>query len=111
MVFARHQHESVTGIHVSPHAELPHPLPCPPYLSRLSQCSGFGSPASFIELTLFICFTNSNVYVSMLFSQIIPPSPSPTESRSLFFMEMVLRRTDIVHVIMELTVTKQTFNV
>ena len=26
-----------------------------------------------------------NVYVSALFSQIIPPSPSPTEYKSLFF--------------------------
>ena len=32
-----------------------------------------------------ICFTYGNVHVSVLFSQIIPPSPSPTESKSLFF--------------------------
>ena len=30
-------------------------------------------------------FTHGNVYVSVLFSQIIPPSPSPTESKRLFF--------------------------
>ena len=29
-------------------------------------------------------FTLDNIYVSMLFSQNIPPSPSPTESKSLF---------------------------
>ena len=30
--------------------------------------------------------TYGNKYVSMLFSQIIPPTPSPTESKTLFFM-------------------------
>ena len=46
---------------------------------RLSQSPGFGCPASHMKLALVICFTYGNVYVSMLFSQIIPPSPSPTE--------------------------------
>ena len=31
------------------------------------------------------CFTYGNLHVSVLFSQIIPPSTSPTESKSLFF--------------------------
>ena len=30
-----------------------------------------------------ICFTLDSIFVSMLFSQNIPPSPSPTESQSL----------------------------
>ena len=42
-------------------------------------------PVSYIKLALVIYFTYGNVYVSMLFSQIIPPSPSPNDSRSLFF--------------------------
>ena len=37
-----------------------------------------------------IYFTYCNIHVSMLFSQIIPPSPFPTESKSLFFTSVSL---------------------
>ena len=43
---------------------------------RLSQSSGFGSPVTCSKFPLAIYFTYDNVYVSMLLSQIIPPSPS-----------------------------------
>ena len=66
----------------------PLPSPSPLYPSSLFRSTGFGSPALCIELTLVICFTYDNVYVSMLFSQIIPPLPSPTESKSLFLMSV-----------------------
>ena len=39
---------------------------------------------------LVICFTLDNIHFSMLFSQNIPSSPSPTESKSLFCTSMSL---------------------
>ena len=39
---------------------------------------------SCIQPGLVICFTLDNIHVSMLFSWNIPPSPSPTESKTLF---------------------------
>ena len=35
-------------------------------------------------------FTYGNIHVSILFFQIIPPSPSPTESKSLYFTSVSL---------------------
>ena len=60
------------------------PSPSPPYPSVLSQ-STLGWPGSCIKLALIICFTHGNVHISVIFSQIIPPLPSSTESKSLFF--------------------------
>ena len=51
------------------------PPPSPPHLSGLSQSTGFVCPASCIELALVFLFTYGNIYVSLLFSQIILPSP------------------------------------
>ena len=85
LVFAIHWHESAMGVYVSPILNsLPTSLLCHP--SGLSQCTGFECPVSCVELGLVIYFIYGNMHVSMLFSQIIPPSPSPTESKSLFFI-------------------------
>ena len=71
------------GVHVSPILN-PAPTSLPIPSPGLSQCTGFECPFSCIKLGLVIYFTYGNINVSVLFSQIIPPSPSPTESKSLF---------------------------
>ena len=68
----------------------PCPLPSPFHPSGLSQCTDFECPVSCIELGLVIYFTYGTIYVSMLFSQITPPLPSPTESKSMFFISVSL---------------------
>ena len=65
-------------------------VPHPSQPSGLSQCTDFECPVSCIKLGLLIYFTYGNIQVSMLFSQIIPPLPSPTESKSLFFISVSL---------------------
>ena len=45
---------------------------------------------SCIQPGLEICFTLDNIDVLMLFSQINPPSPSPIESKSLFYTSVSL---------------------
>ena len=57
---------------------LPPPSPYPP--SGSSQCTSPKHPASCIEPGLVTRFIHDIIHVSMPFSQISPPSPSPTES-------------------------------
>ena len=90
VVFAIHQHESATRVQAGPPHPEPLPPRSPPHPSGLSQSTGFECPASCIELAPFIYFTYGNIHVSMLFSHIIPPQPSPTESKILFFTPMSL---------------------
>ena len=68
----------------------PLPPPFPSHPSGSSQCTSPKHPVSCIEPGLAICFTYGNKHVSMQFSQIIPPLPSPTESKSLFFTSVSL---------------------
>ena len=74
------------GVHVfrilNPLSHLPaHPIP---------QCTSHEHPVSCLKPGMVICFTYDNIHVSILFSQIIPPSPSPTESKRLFFTSVSL---------------------
>ena len=66
------------------------PSPSPFHPSGSSQCTSPEHPVSCIEPGLVICFTYDNTHVSMTFSQIIPPSPSPTESKRLFYTSVYL---------------------
>ena len=70
-----------------PHPESP---PTPSHPSGSSQCTSPEHPVSCIKPGLVIYFTYDNIHVSMLFSQIIPPLLSPTESKSLFFTSVSL---------------------
>ena len=58
------------------------PPPSPSHPSGSSQCTSPEHPVSCIEPGLAIYFTYDNIHVSMLFSQIIPSSPSPTSFRT-----------------------------
>ena len=68
------------------------PLP-PPYLyhpSGSSQCTSPKHLVSCIEPGLAISFLYDIIHVSMSFSKFIPPSPSPTESKRLFYTSVSL---------------------
>ena len=68
-------------------------LPPPsPYLnpSGSPQCTSPKHPVSCIEPGLAIRFIYDIIHVSMPCSQIIPPSPSPTESKRLFYTSVSL---------------------
>ena len=66
------------------------PSSSPYYPSGSSQCTSPKHPVSCIEHRLVIRFLPDSIHVSMPFSQTIPPSPSPTESKSLFYTSVSL---------------------
>ena len=82
--FVIHWHESAMELHV-----FPIPIPPPTSLSTrflwVFPVHQAWALVSCIPPGLVICFTLDNIHGSMLFSQNIPPSPSPTKSKSLFY--------------------------
>ena len=66
------------------------PPPSPYHPSGSSPCTSPKHPVSYIEHGLVTCFIYDIIHVSMPFSQIIPPSPSLTESKRLFYTSVSL---------------------
>ena len=66
------------------------PPPSPYHPSGSSQCTSPKHPVSCNEPGLATCFIHDIIHVSMPFSQIFPPSPSPTESIRLFYTSLSL---------------------
>ena len=100
MVFAIHQYESAIGIHSSPLSHIPTPTSFPALTPTPTPSPATNLPGCHRALALGALHHSSLThwlsilhmvmyYASMLFSQIIPPSPSP-ESKSLFFTSVSL---------------------
>ena len=80
-------HQGCTRVpHPEPPSHLPpHPIPLGHPSAPVPEY-----PVSCIEPGLAIRFLYDNIHVSMPLSQIIPPSPSPTESKRLFYTSVSL---------------------
>ena len=89
---ATHQHESTTGVHVFP---ILNPPPTSFPVPSLQVIPVYRSQGSCIEPGLAISFLYDIIHVSMPFSQIIPRSPSLTESKRLFYTSVSLLLSNI----------------
>ena len=92
--FAKYQNESATGIHVFPILNPPPSSLCTPspWVVPVHQPK---HPVLCIDPGLANLFIHDILHVSMPFSQIFPPSHSPTESIRLFYtsVSLLLSRT------------------
>ena len=77
-------------VYTSSQSWIPLPPPTTCHLSGSSPCTSHKHPVSCIELRLALCFLHDSIHASMPFSQIIPPSPSPSESKSPFYTPVSL---------------------
>ena len=80
----------VPQVYTSSQPWTPLPSPSPYHLSGSSLCTSPKHPVSCIKHRLAIRFLHDSIHVSMPFSQIIPPSPSPSESKSPFYTSVSL---------------------
>ena len=77
-------------VYMSSQSWTPLPPPTPYHLSGSSLCTSPKHPVSCIKHRLVIRFLHDSIHVSVPFSQIIPPSPSPSESKSPFYTSVSL---------------------
>ena len=82
------------GVHVFPILNPP-PTSLPIPSLWFIQCTSPKHPVSCIEPGLEIHFTYDNIHASIPFSKIIPPSPSPIQSKRLFYISVSLLVTRI----------------
>ena len=68
----------------------PLPLPSPQHPSGSSPCTSPKHAVSCVGHRLAIRFLHDSMHATMPFSQIIPPSPSPSESKSPFYTSVSL---------------------
>ena len=87
--FAIHQHEYAMGVHMFPILKPP-PTSLPIPSLRVIPAHQPRASCIMHQPGLVICFTYDIIHVSMPFSQIIPASPSPTESKRLFHTSVSL---------------------
>ena len=87
--FAIYQHESAMGVHVFPILNPP-PISLPIPSLWVIPVHQPKHPVSCIEPGLAIHILYDIIHISMPFSQIIPPAPSPTESKRLFYTSVSL---------------------
>ena len=76
----------------------PLPPPSTSHPSGSSQCTSPEHPVSCIEPGLAVCFTYDNLHVSMPFSHIILPSPSPTESKRVKWVRKKNQYSILTHI-------------
>ena len=76
-------------VYTSSQSWIPLPPPIPYHLSGSTPCTSPKHPVSCIKHRLALRFLH-DIHISMPFSQIIPPSPSSSQSKSPFYTSVSL---------------------